>query len=103
VGGGIRKMSRGVFVKRQSPLVRVEINFSWRSYVKKVRMEFLWDLNVVDRFTISSKGLFFQNSHLRAWPSAQRVSAPAAIPRGLAGQHVPGGAERPAKRSTSRL
>jgi hypothetical protein len=54
VGGGVRKMSRGVFVKRQSPLVRVEINFSWRSYVEKIRTAFLWDLNMVYRFVISS-------------------------------------------------
>jgi hypothetical protein len=34
VEGGVRKTSRGVFVKRQFPLLRVEMKFRSRAFIQ---------------------------------------------------------------------
>jgi hypothetical protein len=55
VGGASRKINGGVIAKRQFPLLSTKIKFSPRAQTQNIRMCSLYDLDVVDRFAISSK------------------------------------------------
>jgi hypothetical protein len=54
-GRGQTQNEWGVFAKRQFSLLSTKINFSPRAQTQNIRTCSLYDLDVVDRFAISSK------------------------------------------------